>query len=369
MLERRILILIIAILSAYIIYDRHTTTGQHEAIVERQRDFEVRTLAEVKKLDNKAAEVRIQNEADTRAHELELKKLELEIKRAEAEDAAALSKQKEIDVREAQKKRADELAEQAAERGRMDAETAREENKRAEVRKHAADIRNATQERVEASRRLNDLAWKKQTAQRLVIAWRNKLQAAEHSREKSDLDLINAQAQPNGASSAAAPRRRYDPLEGPDPSLGQGGGGEMDGSSRGQNRRSAAGPSVIFISSNREAVENAQAQQLGAAKAIDAAKAALAKAQEDLTRFTADYESALTAKQSADRRLAQLAPPQPQNRVFATYSMLDGRKLEAICVIESGDDIWVKTGSGIETIKRADVELVARADDAKNDER
>ena len=371
MTERRteftpILLFVIAIFAAFLVYDR-VAGGQREAVTERQRDFETRTVAQVKQLDNQAEQQRQQADTALRAHELELKKLELEIKRAEADEAQAQLKRRELETVAAEKKRTDavaELKEEAAERARLDAETAREEARREDARKKSAAVRAAQLERVDASRRLNELEWKKQTAQRAVIAWRNKLGAAEHSKEKAAIDLINAQNQANGHAAAAQPpqRGRSDPLAGLD-----GGGpdraGDSNDANAGKRSSSGGGATVSWAYSQQEAVNAAQDQQAGSEKAIATYRAELQRAQAELTRLTTDYESALGAKQAADRRLSLVAPAPQQNRVFATYSMLDGRKLEALCVIEAGDDIWIKTGSGIQTIKRTDIEEITRAED------
>jgi hypothetical protein len=357
---------VIAVSAAFLVYDR-LTYGQRAAVEERQREFETRTIAEVKHLDDQVGQERGHADAATRAHELELKKLELEIKRAEADQALAQLKQRELENTAAEKKRSDaatELAEQAAERTRMDAQTAREAAREQESHKKAAALRAARSERIDASRRLNDLEWKKQTAQRAVIAWKNKLEAAEHSKEKAAVDLANAQAQNSAhASPKQQDRRRYDPLGGNDPlDSGPGGTASATGNKTGRHNSGMSGPTVTWAFSNQEATA-AQEQQADSEQAIATCRAALQKAQESLTRLTADYESALTAKEAADRRLALVAPAPQQNKVFATYTLLDGRKLEALCVIESGDDIWIKTGAGVQTLKRTDIEEIARADD------
>ena len=313
MSERRynivsLLCVALLIAAALVIYDRFTR-NQRDAVVERQLAIADRTAEEVIGLNHRAEQLREQLEAaETRKLELEIKRLELEIKRADADRETALARQKEIDAGEADKKRAADKAGQAEETARMDAESRREQEKRDSVHQKAAAIKSALHDRADAARKLNDLAWRKQAAQRAVIAWKNKLEGARNSKTRSQNELANAQATP----------------------------------------------------SNRAAVESAQTQIAGADKALAEAEAALKKAQDEFDAVSNDYDSAQTSLQNADQRLSLVAPAPDKSRIYATYALTDGRRLDALCVIESGEDIWIRTSTGVKSFKRSDVEEVTK---------
>ena len=260
--------------------------------------------------------------------ELELKRLELEIKRAEADRAAAQVRIKEIEATQADKQREADKAEQTAELARMNAETKHEEDKREQTRRETAAVKSALQERAESAGRLNSVSLRKDAAQRAVIIWKNRIAAARNAKARAQNDLANSQA------GQSAP------------------GGVVQ-----RGERSGTGVMVFDHGVDVSAVEQ---QAAAAGRSETEAVAALAKAQAELDAVNAEYESALTSKQNADRRLAAVAPPRDKNKVVASYGLTDGRKLDALCVIESGDDVWIKTSSGIVLIKRGDIEEVVK---------
>jgi chromosome segregation ATPase len=346
-MERRInfvtlLCVALLIAAALVIYDKYTRT-QRDTFTARQQAIADRSSEEVIGLNERAEKLREQIEAQTlKQQELELKRLELEIKRAEADREQALLRQKELDARETEKKRAAEKADQAEELARMDAESKREQDKRDSAHQKAAAIKSALNERTDAARKLNELAWKKQTAQRAMIIWKNRLDAARNSKARAQLDLGNAQTASRSAGNPGVSR----PLPG---QLDQGPANAANGSG-----------SMTAPNTTREAVDSAQAQLGGADKAIAEAETSLKKAQDEFEAISKEYDSAQTALQNADRRLSLVAPAPDKSKIYATYALTDGRRVDALCVIESGDDIWVRTSTGMESFKRSEVEEVTK---------
>jgi len=338
----RLFVFAILLAAALFIYDRYTLSRNTALVVEKQHEIHEiaqATSAELKVLTEKTEQQRIQSEDANRKHELELKRLELEIKRAEADTAVALVKQKEIDAQQVEKKREADLAEQTAELKLREAETQKERDKIEEKRKAAQAVSQAKNERASATRRFNDLAARRQAAQGLLIIWKNKLEAARHAKEKAQGDLAAAQI-----NSAARVQQQV-------------ANNANNNNSVGDSTANTHSGSITF--SNND-VQNAQGQLAAAAKAEAEAAASIPKAQQEFDALDLDYASAKTEKENADLHVATMAPPVDRNKVFATYTLNDGRKLPALCVIESGDDIWIKTADGVELIKRSEIEEVSK---------
>jgi hypothetical protein len=188
-------------------------------------------------------------------------------------------------------------------------------DERQKTREDERASREARVAQTEAAKTYYDALSRKETAQRAMIAWKNKLNGAIKDRDRAILDQSAAQ---------------------------------------GEVTTSRVGPTLVTIDT-RGNIQDATQRRTQADKEISEAQTALAKAEHDFAEASRAYESAQMTKQNADRTARLKIPEKPAPKFTATYTLKDGRTLTAVAVIATEDEYWIKSQDGIEAVRKDDV--------------
>jgi hypothetical protein len=205
-----------------------------------------------------------------------------------------------------------------------------------------------------ATRTYKDVAEKKRALEANVTVWKNKLLVAQRLKDQGERELAAADGSPPRSSTPGTqnPPSTQNQVIKPTVQITKDASGNTVVVRTGTATVSNPTPTGTVVSTVNYDSLSAKDKIAAANKDIQEAQQELMKAEQALAAIAGEVASAESAKKTADAN----APVAPKTKkVIGIYVLNDGTTLEALSVMEAGDDYIIKTEAGMKTVKKTDV--------------